>query len=741
MSMDDEVTRLPGGVEGGALLREGQRFDSYEVLRLLGRGGMGEVYAVRHAVLGTEHALKLIKREISAQPGARRRFQDEARAMARLVHPGIVHVDDFGETEGQTWLRMEWVGRSGGSGSSLEEKLKAEGGKLNEAEVRGIIGAILKALAYAHGEGLVHRDLKPANILLHADGRVKISDFGLVRMVGEQWLHSQVQQSVARSMSMSDQETVGPSSGSGLAGTSSKALLGTYAYMSPEQKDGGEVDHRSDLYAVGLMAFQMLTGEKTPGFELPSALVDGLDPSWDDWVRQALAARPERRFASAEAMLEALPGGVAAESAKATVAAEKVEPSRPAVEAKAQQTTVTEQAVPPESEPSAAASSGRGGRAFLIVLLICGFISGAVWLSEQGSQPPPRLTATISPPASPPSAERPAAVEAPRLIPRPTAAARGGPVPGQNAEVELPGGVKMELVWIRPGEFAMGSPNTEVGRNADRESPQTRVRLTQGFWLGKYPVTVGQWREVMGTDLREQVRKALADDTLYNLGGKQQTLRDFWGLARDADPARRIGNEDAELPMHYVNWAEAKEFCRRLTERERRAGRLPEGYAFTLPTEAQWEYAVRAGTTEATYAGPMEILGRNNAPVLDAIAWYAGNSSVGYTGRGWNTENWEEKQYPGGRAGPREVGLKEANAWGLHDMLGNVWEWTDCWYGRYPGGSVEDYRGPSSGSIRVYRGGSWLDAARRCRSASRGRNAPDARGNGLGFRLALSSVP
>jgi serine/threonine protein kinase len=168
MSMDDEVTRLPGGVEGGALLREGQRFDSYEVLRLLGRGGMGEVYAVRHAVLGTEHALKLIKREISAQPGAKRRFQDEARAMARLVHPGIVHVDDFGETEGLTWLRMEWVGRSesgkvgksGGGGSSLEEKLKAEAlrqaqggakspsGKLNEAEVRGIIGAILKALVF-----------------------------------------------------------------------------------------------------------------------------------------------------------------------------------------------------------------------------------------------------------------------------------------------------------------------------------------------------------------------------------------------------------------------------------------------------------------------------------------------------------------------------------------------------------------------------------------------------------------
>jgi serine/threonine-protein kinase len=113
MSMDDEVTQLAfDGGGGGALLREGQCFDSYEVRRLLGRGGMGEVYAVKHAVLGTEHALKLIKREISAQPGARKRFQDEARAMARLAHPGIVRVDDFGETDGLTWLRMELIGTS-----------------------------------------------------------------------------------------------------------------------------------------------------------------------------------------------------------------------------------------------------------------------------------------------------------------------------------------------------------------------------------------------------------------------------------------------------------------------------------------------------------------------------------------------------------------------------------------------------------------------------------------------------
>jgi serine/threonine protein kinase len=310
MSMDDDVTRLP--VDEGehvGLLRVGQVFGSYRVLRLLGRGGMGEVYAVRHGVLGTEHALKLIKREISSQPDAKKRFQDEARAMARLAHPGIVHVDDFGETEGLTWLRMEWVRgwrAHGALTTSLAEFLDGKG-PLPEGQVRGITGAILEALVYAHGEGLVHRDLKPTNILLHGDGTVKISDFGLVRLVGEQWLQSQVRESVARSLSMSDRETVGPSGGSGSGGTSSKALLGTYAYMSPEQKEGREADHRSDLYAVGLMAFQMLTGENTVGLEMPSEICPELDTGWDGWVKRALAGNTARRFATAEEMLTAMP--------------------------------------------------------------------------------------------------------------------------------------------------------------------------------------------------------------------------------------------------------------------------------------------------------------------------------------------------------------------------------------------------------------------------------------------------
>ena len=161
--------------------------------------------------------------------------------------------------------------------------------------------------------------------------------------------------------------------------------------------------------------------------------------------------------------------------------------------------------------------------------------------------------------------------------------------------------------------------------------------------------------------------------------------------------------------MYWVSWEEAVAFCRRLTERERAEGRVPAGYEYRLPTDAEWEYAARAGTTTATYAGELEIKGFANAPVLDPIAWYRGNSSEGYTGKGVDTSAWQEKQYPGGIAGPRTVATKRPNAWGLYDMLGNVWEWCGDWYSyKLPGGSVSDPTGASCSTAPV----TWRPASR-----------------------------
>jgi formylglycine-generating enzyme required for sulfatase activity len=225
-------------------------------------------------------------------------------------------------------------------------------------------------------------------------------------------------------------------------------------------------------------------------------------------------------------------------------------------------------------------------------------------------------------------------------------------------------GLGLVLVPIAGGTFSMGS----LSGGSD-EQPVTTVTLSP-FWLAKTEVTQASWEAVMGSN------------PSYFKGG--------------------------QLPVENVSWGDAMEFCRKLTERERQAGRLPTGTIYTLPTEAQWEYACRAGTT-GDYAGQ-----------VDAMAWYDKNSG----------------------AATHAVATKQANAWGMHDMHGNVGEWCEDWYAdKLPGGSVSDFKGAASGSNRIYRGGGWGGIAAYCRSAYRSRSSPGLRFDFLGFRLALSSVP
>ena len=278
-------------------------------------------------------------------------------------------------------------------------------------------------------------------------------------------------------------------------------------------------------------------------------------------------------------------------------------------------------------------------------------------------------------------------------------------------------GIGLDLVPIPAGTFVMGSPPGEPGRDAC-EGPLTRVTLSRPFWLGRTAVTHGQWKAVMGTDLSAQVRKA---------------------VRADVDVSRFLLGTGDNVAMYYVNWYDAAAFCARLNRLARRDGSLPPGYEYRLPTEAEWEYACRAGTTGPTWAGPMELLGRSNAPVLDDIAWYGGNSSVGYVGRGMDTAAWGEKQYPGGLAGPRDVGLKAPNPWGLSDMLGNLYQWClDFPSTRLPGGEVTDPAGLPSGTDRALRGGTWHSDATLCRCASRPWSVPSDRTLFVGFRIALA---
>jgi len=251
----------------------------------------------------------------------------------------------------------------------------------------------------------------------------------------------------------------------------------------------------------------------------------------------------------------------------------------------------------------------------------------------------------------------------------------------------------MEFVYIPPGEFLMGSPENEPGRGKDEK--QHRVYITKGFYMQTTEVTQGQWKAVMGSN--PSYFKECGDD----------------------------------CPVENVSWNDVQIFIRKLNEMEGEN-------LYRLPTEAEWEYAARAGTETAIYTGNIEILGRCNAPDLDPIAWYSGNSGVDYDG-GWDSSVWSDKQYDHKRAGTHPVGKKNSNAFGLYDMLGNVWEWCQDWYGEYPAGSVTNPEGSSTGSYRVSRGGGWYYYAVNCRSAYRHWYSPGDRFNSLGFRLVLSA--
>lgn len=276
--------------------------------------------------------------------------------------------------------------------------------------------------------------------------------------------------------------------------------------------------------------------------------------------------------------------------------------------------------------------------------------------------------------------------------------------PASSGSVSVPAlaprtvpGIDLTLLPIPAGSFTMGSPS--YPRDPSVLGPETKVTLTQAFWLGKYAVTQGQWKLLMGTDVIEQARRMLADDSLYFLKGKQQTMRDFLGVAKDSDPKVLIGKAGDNDPIYWVSWDEAATYCRKLTERERSAGRLPAGYEYRLPTDAEWEYACSMRTMRPIYRER--------------------NSSAVYT----------------------DPAVTE-NPWGLYDMLSDMGQWCGDWYAdKLPGGNVTDPHGAEKGSIRVYHDGKWRSTGgKMVRAALRSSAETGTRISDLSFRVALAPM-
>lgn len=246
------------------------------------------------------------------------------------------------------------------------------------------------------------------------------------------------------------------------------------------------------------------------------------------------------------------------------------------------------------------------------------------------------------------------------------------PAPAANQDfTETAWGINMKMIWVEGGDFLMGC-TSEQG-NCESDEQNVRRVTVDGFYIGMLEVTQSQWEKVVGTSISQQRNKANSSWSLYGVG--------------------------PDYPMYYVSWDEAMEFCRLLSNKT--------GRTYTLPTEAQWEYAARGGNkNEGTkYAG---------SNMIDAVAWYTDNSG----------------------SSTHIVGSKRANALGIYDMSGNVWEWCKDWYASsYVSYDTNNPVGPSSGSDRVRRGSSRSNTASGCRVANRASDSPGTRTECVGFRV------
>jgi formylglycine-generating enzyme required for sulfatase activity len=674
------------------------RLGSYRILEVLGVGGMGIVLRAEDPQLRRVVALKVLKPVLAAGQAARQRFRREAQATAALEHDHVVAVYQVGEDRGLPFLAMQLL-----HGESLAQRLEREG-RLPAAEVARIGREVAEGLAAAHARGLIHRDIKPSNIWLETgSGRVKVLDFGLARVA-------------------EDTVTL----------TQTGTIVGTPAYMAPEQARGEAVDARSDLFSLGCVLYQLTTGELPFHGPNVTAILHALavnrprppheinpevPPALSDLVMCLLAKDPTGRPPSAQAVSAALraspaaappprsPAGWAVRfglaavllvalglgayqygAAIVRVVTNKgvlvIETDDKAVEltVKGQSATIIDHRTKREIEV------GAGDQEIEVRERPDGlhFFTKRFTLSRGGTE----------------------IVHVREEMARSGAAGRAAPRPPAEGVANSLG---MKLKLIKPGKFLMGSPKDEEGRRSN-EGPQHEVEITKPFYMGECPVTKGQFAAFV-KDAGYKTEEGEADGKGgwgYNFAAHRYEQKPEYTWRHPGFP------QTDEHPVVQVSWNDARAFCAWLSKKE--------GRTYDLPTEAEWEYACRAGTTTRYWCGDADASVQGNANCADASLKERLGADVV-----WFYANWND-----GYPYTSPVGAFKANPWGLYDMGGNVSQWCADWYGPYPGGAIKDPTGPENGVYHVLHGGSWGNCL--ARSAVRGGGGS---GGDIGFRVVL----
>jgi formylglycine-generating enzyme required for sulfatase activity len=625
---------LPNLAKPAATVRPS--FPGYEILGELGQGGMGVVLLAKDLVLGRQVAIKVMRPELPADDNARQRFLREARAAAALDHQHIVPIHQVGEENSVPFIVMPVL-----KGETLENRLKREK-RLPVADAVTIGKQIALGLAEAHRNGLMHRDIKPANIWLQTS-----SDGGGAR--GEDNLSPSVL--ATRSSLLATHVRIADFGLAAVAGddahlTKTGTVMGTPAYMAPEQARSEKVDFRCDLFSLGAVLYRMLTADLPfKGRDTMSLLMSlaadtpapleslnpDVPPALADLVMQLLAKEPSQRPPSAEAVAEALGAFAAggAERGQAPFSASAGDLQVPKM--------VPDPLPPPLTKKTGLLAIRRSGVTLAVAGVVLTVLLATILL--------PHLTRTEDGPAN-------------------SADVKGLPKEFTNS-------LHMKLILIPAGKFTMGSSRQEIdhwkalhARDADwvavfeAEGPEHEVEITRPFYMGTTEVTVGQFRQFV-------------NEKAYPVGD------DRW-----ANPGFAQSDDHA---VGWLTWQNAVNFCTWLSQKE--------GKTYRLPTEAEWEYSCRTGKTGLRYS-----FGNSDADLL-LYAWYGRNS----------------------QAKAQPVGKLPANAWGLFDMHGNIWEWCQDIYdpNYYQASPKQDPAGPPDGTERVLRGGAFQAHVWHCRSAFR----------------------
>ncbi len=655
-----------------------EQLGRYELLAELGRGAMGVVYKARDPKIDRLVALKVIASAEGLHPTEarqrRERFQREVRAAGRLAHPNIVAVYDVGEDHGRDFLVMEFI-----DGQSLDQRLRARR-PLPLDETLAIGEQVAQALDYAHAHSIIHRDIKPANILLTRDGVAKVTDFGIARITG--------------------MET-----------TQTGQSLGTPSYMSPEQISGLSLDGRSDIFSLGAVLYELLSGERAfPGETISTVIyritheeptpLRRLNPAFpaslDACLQKALAKDPSRRYSRAVDLARDL--GRAADGGS-------VSPG-------AQATTVVKMPAPPRARPQK-----RARRPLWPWLLAVGAVAAGLTilltLRVRTPQPPPVQppAPAVSQPADDAAAQaRAAAEEAARRKAAEEEAQRKAETDQLAAEKKR---IEEEKTLLARQQAAIDAERKKADEEAARrkaaeqeEARRPRPGAIQRRGLDNAEmVYIPAGTFTMGDTRREGLQNEIPAHPVsvwaFWLDRTEVTNTQFFQFARAtgfrARPALlRVAQGKEQHPVVHVTWEDAMEYCRWTGKR--------------LPTEAEWEYAAR-GTDGRRY------------PWGDAWdpnrARFEGNSGGQTTA--------PVGSYPAG-----------ASPFGVLDLAGNVWEWTSSLERPYPYVATDGREDPAAPGLRVVRGGAWRFKPGALRTSVRWGIQPTDQRPVIGFRCAQS---